>query len=80
MITKQRVEYAFMAGLTLIAIGVVAYFLDLERAGIAFCFGLFICLASCLASILYGEKAHKEDVAVLIAGVLALSWLAMKNI
>lgn len=80
MITKQRIENAFMAGLTAIVLDVAAYMFDLKYAGIAFCIGLFICLASCLASIAYGEKARKEEVATLLAGIAGLIWLAAKNL
>lgn len=80
MITKQRIENAFMVGLAAIAFDVVAYVFDFKHAGIAFCIGLFICLSSCLASIIQGEKARKEDVATLAIGICALAWLAAKNL
>lgn len=80
MIAKQRLENAFMIGLAAIALDVAAYMFDLKFAGIAFCIGLFICLASCLVSIAYGEKARKEEIATLLAGVAALVWLAAKNL
>lgn len=80
MITKQRLENAFMIGLAAIVLDVAAYMFDLKHAGIAFCIGLFICLASCLASIVYGEKARKEEIATLLVGIAGLIWLAAKNL
>lgn len=80
MITRKRIENAFMIGLALIVLDVAAYLINLKHAGIAFCIGLFICLCSCLVSIACGEKAKKEDVAALVVGILVLSWLAVKNL
>lgn len=80
MITKRRLENAFIVGLAAIVLDVVAYMFDWKHAGIAFCVGLFICLASCLLSIICGEKARKEDIVVLVVGLSGLIWLAAKNL
>ena len=80
MKAKAWLDNAFMAGLIAIALDVALYAFDLPHAGVAFCAGLFVCLGSCLLSILLGEKAKREDFVILAVGIVALTWLAAKNI
>lgn len=73
---KEMPTLFFGAGLLLIAVDCFLFLFDWRHAGVAFCFGMAVCM---LTAILF-DRVKREETLVLLGAAALFIWLAIRPI
>ncbi|WP_017847639.1 hypothetical protein [Pseudomonas veronii] len=71
---------AFACGLFLICLAGVTLIFDWAYAGLMLCFGTAVCLVTCIACALMGEKTSQGELITLVVGAAFFLWLIIHNL